>query len=143
LRRKAIETRKALLAKLLKRSHLSLVLNEHYEEDGAITKMSRGDVRRPSCSPKMRRGGSRRISPSCRSWCVRLRGGPPGDAGCVLIFDLHQCLRISDRSFYTQRLRGFVMTPLASEPRRSVEALSFSRSPSCLSYRTERNAGSF
>ena len=129
LRRKAIETRKALLAKLLKRSHLSLVLNEHYEEDGAITKMSRGDVRRPSCSPKMRRGGSRRISPSCRSWCVRLRGGPPGDAGCVLIFDLHQCLRISDRSFYTQRLRGFVMTPLASEPRRSVEALSFSRSP--------------
>jgi hypothetical protein len=141
LRRKAIETRKALLAKLLKRSHLSLVLNEHYEEDGAITKMSRGDVRRPSCSPKMRRGGSRRISPSCRSWCVRLRGGPPGDAGCVLIFDLHQCLRISDRSFYTQRLRGFVMTPLASEPRRSVEALSFSRSPSCLSYRAERNAG--
>jgi len=125
LRRKAIETRKALLAK----------------EDGAITKMSRGDVRRPSCSPKMRRGGSRRISPSCRSWCVRLRGGPPGDAGCVLIFDLHQCLRISDRSFYTQRLRGFVMTPLASEPRRSVEALSFSRSPSCLSYRAERNAG--
>jgi hypothetical protein len=141
LRRKAIETRKALLAKLLKRSHLSLVLNEHYEEDGAITKMSRGDVRRPSCSPKMRRGGSRRISPSCRSWCVRLRGGPPGDAGCVLIFDLHQCLRISDRSFYTQRLRGFVMTPLASKPRRSVEALSFSRSPSCLSYRAERNAG--
>jgi ATP-dependent DNA ligase len=77
LRRKAIETRKALLAKLLKRSHLSLVLNEHYEEDGAITKMSRGDVRRPSCSPKMRRGGSRRISPSCRSWYVRLRGARP------------------------------------------------------------------
>jgi len=36
LRRKPIETRKALLAKLLKSSHLSLVLNEHYEEDGAI-----------------------------------------------------------------------------------------------------------
>jgi bifunctional non-homologous end joining protein LigD len=36
LRRKPIETRKALLAKLLKGSHLSLVLNEHYEEDGAI-----------------------------------------------------------------------------------------------------------
>jgi bifunctional non-homologous end joining protein LigD len=36
LRRKPIETRKALLAKLLTGSHLSLVLNEHYEEDGAI-----------------------------------------------------------------------------------------------------------
>jgi bifunctional non-homologous end joining protein LigD len=42
LRRKPIETRKALLAKLLRErrrfegSHLSLVLNEHYEEDGAI-----------------------------------------------------------------------------------------------------------
>ena len=36
LRRKSIETRKALLAKLLNGSHLSLVLNEHYEEDGAI-----------------------------------------------------------------------------------------------------------
>jgi bifunctional non-homologous end joining protein LigD len=36
LRRKPIETRKAMLAKLLERSHLSLVLNEHYEEDGAL-----------------------------------------------------------------------------------------------------------
>jgi bifunctional non-homologous end joining protein LigD len=36
LRRRPIETRKALLAKLLNGSHLSLVLNEHYEEDGAI-----------------------------------------------------------------------------------------------------------
>jgi len=36
LRRKPIETRKALLAKLLKGSDLSLVLNEHYEEDGVI-----------------------------------------------------------------------------------------------------------
>jgi bifunctional non-homologous end joining protein LigD len=36
LRRKPIETRKALLAKLLNGSHLSLVLNKHYEEDGAI-----------------------------------------------------------------------------------------------------------
>ncbi len=42
LRRRPIETRKALLAKLLQErrtfegSHLSLVLNEHYEEDGAI-----------------------------------------------------------------------------------------------------------
>jgi hypothetical protein len=34
---------------------------------------------RPSCSPKTRRGGSRRISPSCRSCCGSLdseeRGG--------------------------------------------------------------------
>src|SRR5215472_8585178 len=36
LRRNPIETRKALLAKLLKGSHLSLVLNKHYVEDGAI-----------------------------------------------------------------------------------------------------------
>jgi bifunctional non-homologous end joining protein LigD len=36
LRRKPIEARKALLAKLLERSHLSLVLNEHFTEDGAI-----------------------------------------------------------------------------------------------------------
>ena len=36
LRHHAIETRKELLAKLLKGSHLSLVLNEHFEEDGAI-----------------------------------------------------------------------------------------------------------
>ena len=36
LRRKPIETRKALLATLLKDSDLSLVLNEHYEEEGAI-----------------------------------------------------------------------------------------------------------
>jgi bifunctional non-homologous end joining protein LigD len=35
LRRHAIENRKHLLAKLLKGSHLSLVLNEHFEEDGA------------------------------------------------------------------------------------------------------------
>src|SRR5215468_4866693 len=42
LRRKPIETRKALLAKLLRErrrfedSHSSLFLNEHYEEDGAV-----------------------------------------------------------------------------------------------------------
>ncbi len=36
LRRHPIEERKRLLAKLLKGSHLSLVLNEHFEEDGAI-----------------------------------------------------------------------------------------------------------
>jgi bifunctional non-homologous end joining protein LigD len=36
LRGEPIEKRKALLAKLLKGSHLSIVLNEHSEEDGAI-----------------------------------------------------------------------------------------------------------
>jgi bifunctional non-homologous end joining protein LigD len=35
LRREPIEKRKALLAKLLRGSHLSIVLNEHFEEDGA------------------------------------------------------------------------------------------------------------
>jgi bifunctional non-homologous end joining protein LigD len=35
LHREPIEKRKALLAKLLHRSHLSIVLNEHFEEDGA------------------------------------------------------------------------------------------------------------
>jgi bifunctional non-homologous end joining protein LigD len=35
LRRQPIEIRKQLLAKLLKGSHLSIVLNEHFEEDGA------------------------------------------------------------------------------------------------------------
>ena len=36
LRREPIEKRKALLAKLLKGQQSSLVLNEHYEEDGSI-----------------------------------------------------------------------------------------------------------
>jgi bifunctional non-homologous end joining protein LigD len=36
LRREPIENRKTLLAKLLKGQQSSLLLNEHYEEDGAI-----------------------------------------------------------------------------------------------------------
>jgi bifunctional non-homologous end joining protein LigD len=36
LRRRPIEKRKDLLAELLNGSHLSLVLNEHFEENGAI-----------------------------------------------------------------------------------------------------------
>jgi len=36
LRRAAIENRKVLPAKLLKGQQMSIVLNEHYEEDGAI-----------------------------------------------------------------------------------------------------------
>jgi ATP-dependent DNA ligase len=36
LRREPIEKRKRLLARLLRGSHLSIVLNEHIEDDGAI-----------------------------------------------------------------------------------------------------------
>jgi bifunctional non-homologous end joining protein LigD len=36
LRREPIEERKQLLAKLLRGSHSSIVLNEYYEEDGEI-----------------------------------------------------------------------------------------------------------
>jgi bifunctional non-homologous end joining protein LigD len=36
LRREPIEKRKELLARLLRGSHLSIVLNEHFEKDGAI-----------------------------------------------------------------------------------------------------------
>jgi ATP-dependent DNA ligase len=36
LRREPIEVRKRLLAKLLKGQHVSVVLNEHFEEDGAV-----------------------------------------------------------------------------------------------------------
>src|SRR5262249_3720402 len=35
LRREPIEKRKALLAKLLRGAHLSITLNEHFDEDGA------------------------------------------------------------------------------------------------------------
>jgi hypothetical protein len=35
LRREPIEKRKALLADVLRGSHLSIVLNEHFEDDGA------------------------------------------------------------------------------------------------------------
>jgi bifunctional non-homologous end joining protein LigD len=36
IRREPIEKRNVLLAKLLNGSHVSIVLNEHYEEDGEI-----------------------------------------------------------------------------------------------------------
>jgi hypothetical protein len=41
LRRQPIEERKRLLAELLHDSHMSIVLNEHYEEDGAIVSLWR------------------------------------------------------------------------------------------------------
>jgi hypothetical protein len=46
LRREAIENRKALLAKLLKRQQMSIVLNEVYEDVGAIV------FRKKRCAPK-------------------------------------------------------------------------------------------
>ena len=41
----------------------------------SITRTSRGGDPRPSCSPKMRRDGSRQISQSCRSYCDGTNGG--------------------------------------------------------------------
>ena len=64
LRRRPIEERKALLTKLLKGSHLSIELNEHFEEDGAsvfnaacqlgcegIVSKKLGSIYRPGRSP--------------------------------------------------------------------------------------------
>src|SRR5438067_13085561 len=43
LRRELIEKRKALLAKLLKGEQMSMVLNEHFEEDGGLSARLRRD----------------------------------------------------------------------------------------------------
>jgi bifunctional non-homologous end joining protein LigD len=50
-RREPIEERKALLAELLDGSNLSLVLNEHFEEDGAIVYGCEGIVSKRLGSP--------------------------------------------------------------------------------------------
>jgi ATP-dependent DNA ligase len=60
LRRGPIERRKALLAKLLKGSHLSIVLNEHFEEDGAA-------VYRAACQLGCEGIVSKRLGSSYRS----------------------------------------------------------------------------
>jgi bifunctional non-homologous end joining protein LigD len=60
LRREPIEKRKALLAKLLRGSHLSIVLNEHFEEDGAI-------VYREACKLGCEGIVSKRLGSSYRS----------------------------------------------------------------------------
>jgi bifunctional non-homologous end joining protein LigD len=60
LRCEPIEKRKALLAKLLKGSHVSVVLNEHFEEDGAI-------VYREACKPGCEGIGSKRLGSPYRS----------------------------------------------------------------------------
>jgi bifunctional non-homologous end joining protein LigD len=58
LRREPIEIRKHLLAKLLKRQQISIVLNEHFEEDGAAVYRRRVSlVVRASC----RKGWARLI----------------------------------------------------------------------------------
>jgi ATP dependent DNA ligase-like protein len=73
LRREPIEKRKALLAKVLRGSHLSIVLNEHYEEDGAIVfreacrlgcvKASSQNGSAPFITPGARRIGSKSKTP--------------------------------------------------------------------------------
>jgi bifunctional non-homologous end joining protein LigD len=60
LRREPIEERKALLVELLDRSHLSLVLNEHFEEDGAA-------VYRAACQLGCEGIVSKRLGSSYRS----------------------------------------------------------------------------
>ena len=60
LRREPIEERKRLLAKLLRGSHLSIVLNEHFEEDGAI-------VYREACTLGFEGIVSKRFGSSYRS----------------------------------------------------------------------------
>jgi bifunctional non-homologous end joining protein LigD len=60
LRREPIEKRKALLAKLLWGSHLSIVLNEHFEEDGAT-------VYRAGLSARLRGIVSKRFGSPYRS----------------------------------------------------------------------------
>jgi bifunctional non-homologous end joining protein LigD len=60
LRREPIEKRKALLAKLIKGAHLSIVLNEHFEEDGAA-------VYRAACQLGCEGIVSKRLGSSYRS----------------------------------------------------------------------------
>ena len=60
LRRELIERRKTLLAKLLKGAHSSVVLNEHFEEDGAI-------VYREACRPGCEGIVSKRLGSQYRS----------------------------------------------------------------------------
>jgi bifunctional non-homologous end joining protein LigD len=60
LRREPIEKRKALLAKLLKGSNASIVLNEHFEEDGAA-------VYRAACQLGCEGMVSKRLGSSYRS----------------------------------------------------------------------------
>jgi bifunctional non-homologous end joining protein LigD len=60
LRREPIEKRKAMLAKLLRGSHLSIVLNEHFEQDGAI-------VYREACKLGCEGIVSKRLGSSYRS----------------------------------------------------------------------------
>jgi len=60
LRREPLDERKALLAELLHGSHLSIVLNEHFEEDGAI-------VYREACKLGCEGIVSKRLGSSYRS----------------------------------------------------------------------------
>jgi bifunctional non-homologous end joining protein LigD len=63
LRRESIEERKRLLAKMLKGAHLSAVLNEFFEEDGAIVFIAKpGDPFTYYLPGDQKRRSSRRAS---------------------------------------------------------------------------------
>jgi hypothetical protein len=47
------------------------ILSSNFWQILQSARMSPADARRPTCSRAMRRGGSRRTSPSCRSCCGR------------------------------------------------------------------------
>jgi bifunctional non-homologous end joining protein LigD len=66
LRRKPIETRKALLAKLLKGQQMSIALNEYYEEDGAV-------VFQQACRLARRLGASDVLRKRCGGQCLRFK----------------------------------------------------------------------
>src|SRR5262249_26765525 len=56
--------------------------------------------RRPSCSPKTKRGGSRRISLNCRSWCASIEWWM-----CVRPLDSHPCGPLSQSALRRPRTR--------------------------------------
>jgi hypothetical protein len=110
LRRHAIEKRKDLLAKLLKGSHLSIALNEHFDEDGAMVYRAACQLGRPGAFP----------SPStiqvlqhwCLMWlrCMRskqLRLFPQRDLSRNLAYpQSSQVIRLRVCGYSVKNLRG-------------------------------------
>jgi hypothetical protein len=99
LRRQPIEKRKELLAKLLKGSHLSIILNEHFKEDGAI-------AYREACRLGCEGIVSRRIGSLYRSgrsphWVkVKNPNAPGGEArggGRLAVMAVHKQRKLSSR----------------------------------------------
>ncbi len=90
LRQEPIEKRKALLAKLLRGSHLSIVFNEYFEEDGAI-------VFREACRLGCEGVVSKRLGSAYRSgrsahW-VKIQGHPLQRASPKRTGDAEACAR--------------------------------------------------